>query len=100
MTPATTTTMQLLVSPRGNRPTSLYPEQTADFDIILVNGGSQSMTVKALEGNLDTPVIRMFRPGGMIGRFNKHAMAARMVGHAGATDPERAEDGNACAGGP
>jgi hypothetical protein len=82
MTPATTTTMQLLVSPRGNRPASLYPEQTADFDVVLVNGGSQAMTVKALEGNLDTPVIRMFKPGGMIGRFNKHAMAARMVGHA------------------
>ena len=83
MTPATTiTTAQLLVSPRGNRPPSLYPEQTADFDIVLVNGGGEALTVKALEGNLDTPVIRMFGKGGTIGVFDKQAMAERMVGHA------------------
>jgi hypothetical protein len=82
MTPATNPTIQLLVSPRANRPTFLYPEQTADFDIVLLNAGGTAAKVKALEGNLDTPLIRMFGTRGIIGEFDKRAMGARMAGDA------------------
>jgi hypothetical protein len=74
--------VQLTISPRANRPNLLYPEQTADFDIVLRNTGGQAVTVEALEGNLDTPVIRLFAAQGLIGQFDKRAMAERMAGDA------------------
>jgi hypothetical protein len=82
MTPETATPAHLLISPRGNRQGPLYPEQTADFDIALRNGGPAPLAVKALEGNLDTPAIRLFGPDGIIGIFDKRARAERMIGNA------------------
>ena len=80
MTAANATPAQLTISTRANRPSPLYPEQAADFDLVLRNSSQQPLTVKALEGNLDTPVIRLFGSQGLIGEFDKRAMGARMVG--------------------
>src|SRR5215831_9695844 len=80
MTPSNSP-VELQISPRDNRPSPLYPDQAADFDLILRNDGKQAITVNSLEGNLDTPVIRMSGPQGLIGEFTRRLRKEKMVGH-------------------
>ncbi len=82
MTPPATTTVRLLTSPRGNRQGPLYPEQTADFDLVLRNTGPSPVQVQSLEGNLESPTIRIFGPTGMLTAANRRMRAERMLGDA------------------
>ncbi len=88
MTPSTAPPVELLISPRENRPSPLYPDQAADFDIALRNAGKQAITVNSLEGNLDTPVIRISGPKGLHGEFSKRVRKEKMVGHGSTVQQE------------
>lgn len=83
MTPSTAPSVELLISPRENRAGPLYPDQAANFDLALRNAGKEVITVNSLQGNLDTPVIRIVGPDGPIGAFTRRIRKAKMVGHGG-----------------
>ena len=83
MTPSTAPSVELLISPRENRAGPLYPDQAANFDLALRNAGKEVITVNSLQGNLDTPVIRIAGPDGPIGAFTRRIRKAKMVGHGG-----------------
>ena len=75
----------LELTARGNWKSPLYPEQTPDFDLVLRNTGSSTVSALPLYGSFETPRIVLSRASGAtIGIYTKADMYRRQVG-----DPER-----------
>jgi hypothetical protein len=81
--------LQLTLEPLKTTSPVLYPEQAADFEIVLTNRTGAAATVLLLSGNLDTPeVVVSDASGRELGRFTEFDLRKRS-----GSNPEHKEPG-------
>jgi hypothetical protein len=69
------------LSPRGEWKNSLFPEQSAEFDLALHNTGTEAAPALLLYGSYDTPEIVVLNSNGrQIGSYTKAHQYERKVG--------------------
>ena len=75
--------LELIVQPRQGWQGVLLPEQAATFDVVLRNTTASDRQVAGLDGNLDSPALRLLdSQGAELGRYSFRTMRERAVGAA------------------